>query len=322
MTVPALVAGRPNPVEAFVRLSRPLFLGGGVVGIGLGTAVAAYVSGAPIDWRAWLIAQFTVTAFQLMTHYSNEYFDRFSDAEARRTPFSGGSGILVDGALSPQVALVAALLAKLSGLFGIAVLVATGHLVAAALAFAIWILAWSYSAPPARLLARGLGEIDTALIVAVLVPLTAYAAQARPFTPLAIGATLPGAAAMFAMMLAVELPDVGSDAAGGKRNLLVRAGRNAIVRIGQAALVGVYSGVLIAFGTGAPLSVVLLEATTIPAALALASAFVRATAADPALRASGNIGLEAIAAARGVAFFFVVSVAGLLGYLVPLTLSR
>jgi len=316
------VARRPNPVEAFVRLSRPLFLGGGLAGVGLGTALAAYVSpGTPIDWRAWAIVQFTVSAFQLMTHYSNEYFDRASDAGSTRTAFSGGSGILVDGALAPHVALVSALLATLAGLFGIAVLGATGHPAAAALAFSICVLAWAYSAPP-RLLARGLGELDTALIVAVLVPLCAYFAQDRPLTPLALAATLPGAAAMFAMMLAVELPDVESDATGGKRNLLVRAGRTAIVRIGQAALVGVYSGVLIAFGTGAPLSVVLLEATTIPAALALASAFARAAAADPAFPASAGLRLEAIVAARGVAFFLIVSVAGVLGYFVPLTSSR
>jgi 1,4-dihydroxy-2-naphthoate polyprenyltransferase len=295
-------------LAAFVRLSRSRFLAGGATGVGLGTAVAAYVANAPVDWHAWSTAQFTVSALQLMTHYSNEYFDRFADARAIRTDFSGGSGILVDGTLAPPVALVAAIASLGLGLVGTAMLTVEGHGIAALFAAAIALLAWSYSAPPLRLLARGLGELDTTLIVAVLVPLCAYAAQNRPFTALALAATLPGAAAMFAMMLAVELPDIECDALGGKRNLLVRAGRSAIVPLGQAALVVVYAGVMVAFGTGAPLSVVILGAVTIPAALGLGAAFARV--------AEGAS--DATSAARGVAFFFLVSASGLLGYLVPL----
>jgi 1,4-dihydroxy-2-naphthoate octaprenyltransferase len=287
-----------------------MFLAGGAASVGLGTALAAYVSSAGIDWHAWLTVQLAVTAFQLMTHYSNEYFDRHADLHAARTAFSGGSGILVDGALAPRVAIVAALLAFALGLLGVALLTQGRHDISAALALAIALLSWSYSSPPFRLLARGLGELDTALIVGALVPLCAYFAQDRPFAPLAIAATLPGAAAMFAMMLAVELPDVVADARAGKRNLLVRAGRLAIVALGQAAIIAVYAGALIAFGTGAPLSLAILEAVTLPAAFALAAAFVRA--------ADREAHIEAVVAARGVAFFFLVSVAGLLGYLVPL----
>ena len=296
-------------LSAFVRLSRPLFLAGGAVGVGLGTAVAAYVAKGPIDWRAWLTAQFTVSTLQLMTHYSNDYFDRFVDALAVRTDFSGGSGVLVEGTLAPRVALVAAVVSLGLGLVGTTMLALEGHGIAALLAAGIALLAWSYSSPPLRLLARGLGELDTALIVAILFPLCAYAAQDRPFTALALAATLPGAAAMFAMMLAVELPDIECDTIGGKRNLLVRAGRTAIVPLGQAALVVVYAGALVAFGTGAPLSVVILGAVTIPAALALGAAFARTVAEG---------GSDATSAARGVAFFFLVSASGLLGYLVPL----
>jgi len=244
-----------------------------------------------------------------MTHYSNDYFDRFVDALAVRTDFSGGSGVLIDRTLAPRIALVAAVVSLGLGLVGTTMLALEGHGTAALLAAFIAPLAWSYSSPPLRLLARGLGELDTALIVAILFPLCAYAAQNRPFTALALAASLPGAAAMFAMMLAVELPDIECDTVGGKRNLLVRAGRTAIVPLGQAALVVVYAGLMVAFGTGAPLSVVILGAVTIPAALGLGAAFARAVAEG---------GWETTSAARGVAFFFLVSASELFGYLVPL----
>ena len=85
-------------------------------------------------------------------------------------------------------------------------------------------LAWAYSAPPLRLLARGLGELDTVAVVALLVPLAGYAAFAHALGAHAWMATIPGACAMFAMMLAVEIPDVAVDKASGKRNLVVRWG--------------------------------------------------------------------------------------------------
>ena len=303
-------------LRAFVRLSRPLFLGGGAAGVGLGTALAAYVSKEPLDWHAWLVVQFVVSAFQLMTQYSNEYFDRGADVRATRTPFSGGSGALVEGALQPRSALLAALAAAGCGILAIPLLAYRHHDGAALVAAIIALLAWSYSSPPLRLLARGIGELATALVVGVLVPLCAYLAQDRPLSALALAAMLPGAAGMFAMMLAVEAPDIEADTLGAKRNLLVRLGRSSIVPLGQAALIAVYAGLAIAYFLGAPLSVVILTAVTLPAAFGLARGFVRVAEghAPPAQAAQ----VEATVAARGVAFFFLVSVAGMLGYLVPL----
>jgi 1,4-dihydroxy-2-naphthoate octaprenyltransferase len=212
-------------VAAFARLARPTFLAGSFVSVGLGTAIAAFTFHGIVDWQMWLAAQLTVTSAQLMTHFANEYFDRHADRYTAPTAFSGGSGVLVGGFLGPRVALRTALVWAMLTFVGIAWLDVSGQQTAAWLAIAIAILAWTYSAPPIRLLARGLGEIETALIVAVLAPLCAASAQGlHPNAMLAI-ATLPGAAAMFTMMLAVEVPDREADALGGKRNIVVRVGR-------------------------------------------------------------------------------------------------
>jgi 1,4-dihydroxy-2-naphthoate octaprenyltransferase len=297
----------PASVAAFVRLSRLKFLLGGFLGVALGTLVAAYEHGGRIEWGAWALAQTGVTALQLMTHYANDYFDREADLGAQRTPFSGGSGVLVDGSLPPRVALRAALACLLLGLAPAVVLLRAGNAPAAAVLLTVAALAWTYSAPPLRLLACGLGELDTALVVAVLVPLAAFLAQRATPGPLLLASTLPGAAAMFAMMLGVEAPDAEVDAAAGKRNLLVRGGRSVLRRGGPAAVLAAFAGVALALAAGAPAAFGLVHVLSVPPGIGLGRAFGRTPAhADP--------GADAGLAARGVAFFCLVSLDGVLGY--------
>ncbi len=292
-------------LAAFLRLSRLKFLAGGFVGGAFGTAIAAYETGS-VDWGAYALAQAAISAFHLMTHYANDYFDRDADRLARRTPYSGGSGTLVDGSLDPRVALVAAALCAAAGGFATAALAATGHGLAAVVAAAIALLAWSYSAPPLRLLARGFGEADTALVVAVLVPLCAFASARHALDVRAVASTLPAAAAMLAMMLAVEYPDIDSDAAGGKRNLVVRLGAEGAKPLGVAAAAAVYVAVAAAVWFGAPPGFAFLEGCTLP----LGAAFVLALRA----RRERDPGADEALAARGVAFFFVVAAFGAFGY--------
>jgi 1,4-dihydroxy-2-naphthoate octaprenyltransferase len=210
-------------LAAFVRLSRPLFLYGGFAGVALGAAVA-HAAGLRLDVAAYVWAQALVTSFQLMVHYANDYFDREADAHAARTAWSGGSGVLATGVLQPRIALGAALACAALGLAATARFAFAGNATAAWLGVAIGVLAWCYSAPPVRLAARGLGEVDTALIVGALVPCVGYAALAGSIGEPLSGVVTSTMLAMFAMMLCVELPDAGCDLASGKRNLVVRMG--------------------------------------------------------------------------------------------------
>jgi 1,4-dihydroxy-2-naphthoate octaprenyltransferase len=292
-------------LAAFLRLTRPMFLAGGLVGGALGTAVACYESGR-LDWVAYALAQLTISAFHVMTHYANDYFDREADRLTTPTQFSGGSGALVDGSLSPVVAKRAALVSAALGTLGACALFAAGRPVAAMLGLVLGGLAWGYSAPPLRLLARGLGELDAALVVAVLVPLCAYAAQTGGLDRLALASVAPGAFAMLAMMLCVEYPDERADEAGGKRNLLVRLGRRSTARLLAALLVAMYLAVAAALGAGAPRSLALFELFTLPltAGLVLAVSRRRGPGPEP----------DESLAARGVTLFFLVSFFALLAY--------
>ena len=109
-------------IGALIRLGRPLFLGGGFILYALGSVMA----GHSIDVSRYVIGQCAVTAFQLMTHYANDYFDYEAD-QANKTPtkWSGGSRVLPAGELPRHVALVAAIVLATLGLVATAALGST-----------------------------------------------------------------------------------------------------------------------------------------------------------------------------------------------------
>lgn len=286
---------------AFVRLARPMFLVGGCAAFALGAAVAVY-EGAPLTAGRYVAGQVMVTAFQLMTHFANDYYDRGVDERTERTAFSGGSGVLVRGELSPGIALAAAGACAGLGLAAVAGFVLAGMPVEAVLGAAIGALAWFYSAPPVRLAARGWGELDTALVVAVLVPLAGYSALCGTVDRLAWAATLGPGLAMFAMMIAVEWPDHAADAAGGKRNLVVRLNAARAGGLAAAAALLVVPALCLPLALGAPPAGGLFALMLLPPIVTLARRF-----AAPAVPA-------AELAARGVSFFILTVLFELFGY--------
>ena len=290
-------------LRAFVRLSRPLFLYGGFAGVALGAAVARW-SGHRLDVQTYVWVQALVTSFHLMVHYANDYFDHRGDAAgARRTPWSGGSGVLDGGALPARVALIAALVCAALGLFATAHFAQAGNAMAAWSGLAIFVFAWCYSAPPVRFAARGLGELDAALVVAVLVPCAGYAAFVGRIDRPILAAVEPTALAMLAMMLSVELPDAGEDAHCGKHNLAVRFGP---ARTWQAirllAFVAVLSAVRTAYSVDAGPPLLALA----PAAAAAAALWWRVQRDPrPASIAFGGVALYA-ATVTGLAAFYAL----------------
>lgn len=252
---------------AFVRLGRPLFLGGGFLLYALGAAIAA-LHGAAIDAGRYVLGQAVVTALQLMTHYANDYFDYDADrANLTPTRWSGGSRVLVGGELPRHVALIAALaLAALGAAACVAIVRETGAWIAPGL-IAIGALAWGYSAPPLRLCASGAGELATAIVVTALVPWLGFALQAPPDGARVLALALaPPFLLQLAMLLAIEFPDAAGDAATGKRTLVVRLGarRAAVLYVVVTALA--YGLLPVAIALGLPARIA--AAAALPAPIA------------------------------------------------------
>jgi 1,4-dihydroxy-2-naphthoate polyprenyltransferase len=269
-------------VLAFVKLGRPKFLVGGFVLYGLGAALAVEAGALFDPWRFGM-GQLVVTATQLMTHYANDYFDLEAD-RANRTPtrFSGGSRVLVGQTLRPAVALGAAYALLLVALGAAAVLASRAGGQTLVLSIAMIGLAWGYSAPPLRLCARGLGELTTALVVTLLVPLAGYALQARALAaPVFLAAALP-CALQFAMLLAIEFPDAAGDAASGKRTLVVRMGAPAAARLYAAITLAAFGALPLLARAGLPARVAAAPALLTPVAVWQALRVARGAYGDPA----------------------------------------
>lgn len=259
-----------NRLIAFIKLGRPIFLGGGFILYALGATIAA-VHGHAIDSARYAWGQAAVTAFQLMTHYANDYFDYDADvANATPTKWSGGSRVLPDGLLPRRVALIAALVCAA---IGIAMMIGlgaqgVGGLTTPTLALVL-VLAWEYSAPPLRLCARGLGELDTAVVVTVLVPWLGFYVQAPSLGgagDLAL-TIVPLALLQFAMLVAIEFPDEAGDAATGKRTLVVRLGAARAARMYAAITAAAFAWPVLALVLGLPARVAI--AMLIPAPVAI-----------------------------------------------------
>ncbi|MEO7731579.1 MAG: prenyltransferase [Kofleriaceae bacterium] len=256
-------------VLAFIRLGRPLFLGGGFLMFGLGAGIAA-LTGHALDATRYALGQAAVTAFQLMTHYANDYFDYDADrANTTPTRWSGGSRVLANAELPRAVALIAALVLAAIGL---AVTLALWQVAGARIAIlllAIAVLAWAYSAPPLRLCATGLGELDTALIVTGLVPALGFLLQAPDRIGLGLLglAIVPPCLLQFAMLLAIEFPDAAGDAATGKRTLVVALGAPRAAQLHVALTALAYLWLPVAVALGLPGRIAGLAALTAPVAL-------------------------------------------------------
>ena len=256
-------------VVAFLRLGRLKFLGGGFVLYALGAAAAA-AAGHALDVRRYALGQACVTAFQLMTHYANDYFDYDADrANTTPTLWSGGSRVLANAELPRRVALIAAVALAAVGL-GLSAITARGAgAYAAPLLGAILVLAWEYNAPPLRLCATGLGELDTAIVVTGLVPLLGFYLQAPDLAGgrLLALAAVPPFLLQLAMLLAIEFPDAAGDAATGKRTLVVRLGAARAARLYAAITAAAFAWLPIGAALGLPGRVALAGALPLPIAL-------------------------------------------------------
>lgn len=289
---------RLSVLLAFIALGRPLFLGGGVVLYALGLAVALY-EGAHIHWTVALVGQVGVTAVQLATHYFNDAWDLETDALVKHPTFwTSGSRVLVQGWFSRRVSLAAAwvlVIVAMASAFVLRVFLHTGPYTLIVYSLCAFI-SWAYSAPPLRLIGRGLGEATTALVVAGGVPLASYYLQTGYLSRGILLVTLPLIGLLFAMTLTIEFPDEVADAATGKRTLLVRLGRDWAVRMHTAAIALAYLAALGFVLAGFPLAMPALLAVSLPLAAWQVWAVIRHSARPAAW---GGI------AFRGIALFVI-----------------
>lgn len=237
MTAPTHAPANEKALSALTwwRMTRPAFLLLTVVACLLGTATAA-ACGCGLDVPLALGATALAVVAHAMGNVLNDWHDARNGADAANTqgvfPFTGGSRLIQNGEVSEKQTgdLVKALFIFLvpAGLL-LAVKVGPGVV---GLGIAGLLLAWAYSAPPLKLMSRGLGEIAVALSWFLVVVGADYV-QRRQFFVIPASAAASLALLVAALLVINGVPDAEADARVGKRTLVVRLGSQ-----GAAALYG------------------------------------------------------------------------------------
>ncbi|SHG83446.1 prenyltransferase [Halobaculum gomorrense] len=205
----------------------------------LGVAIAL-ARGGSFDAVAVAAGAGATVATAVTVHYANEYADYDTDRRTERTPFSGGSGALVDLDV-PDPRRFAWRATVVSGVVAVAAVLAVGavgvSLATQASLLAVFGLGWAYSLPPVRLIARGVGEATNVLLGALVLPLAGYATVASP-DAVAVLALAPFAWLVVPNLLATHYADREADAATGKRTLAVRLSVSQVRRLGVVFAAG------------------------------------------------------------------------------------
>ena len=216
-------------IAAWIGLSRPPFHTVGILPFLLGTFLA---------WRldhVFSIPVFTlglsgVLLVMLSTYHAGEYFDHEEDGLSKRlfhSRFSGGSGVIPEGALPRSVPLWTSLIAiALAGVIGLILQFALKTGPMTLLLGCIGALpGFFYSARPIRLVEKGYGEFFIGFCYGWLPVASAFYIQSGHITPAVHWIALPIGLSIFNVILINEFHDHPADLAVGKANLVVRLGK-------------------------------------------------------------------------------------------------
>lgn len=231
-------ADHKKTVYLLIRTGRFHFLIAGFL-LYLTGALYAVHTGSPFSIFPFLAGYLVCGSAHLSVSYSNDYFDRHTDDPSWITRFSGGSGTLVEHPGLAPAALGCAVLLTIIPLVTTVLLIVMGNYNPFILLFvgAGLFVGWAYSAPPFRLVNRGLGELSTMAAFGFFLPCAGYVFIAQTLDVSVLPLIIPLLFLGMFFIVSVELPDAGNDRQTGKKTLVVRFGPRAALTLGTAAAV-------------------------------------------------------------------------------------
>ena len=253
----------------FIRISRPLFLGGAALVYFLGAGIARYL-GAGVDWGAYILGQGWVTILQLGALYLYEYYRLSAAGEAPGTSASGSNGRPASWTVVPGPTLLFAAIACLAIVASLTVLVLnlvrpTGT----ALVFMgmVALGAVIYSLAPRGLETSGYGELVVTIVFANLLPALAFLLQTGSLHRLLAMTTFPLTALFLASMLALQLPEYARDVKSERRRLMARIGWRSGMSLHNLLILCAFLLLGLAAASGLPLPIALPAFLLLPLGL-------------------------------------------------------
>jgi 1,4-dihydroxy-2-naphthoate octaprenyltransferase len=228
--------------------TRPQFLLLSVVLVAHGAMLALWQGS--FSWARMLLAAVALLLMHASVNVLNDWHDYSRtgiDKRTRRTPFSGGSGLLPAGVMTAKGALV---------------LGAGTLLVACAIGlYLAWISGWpllaigilgalSVVAYTPVLTRIGLGEVAAGLALGTLPVVGAYYLFTGRLDAVAWVSGIPAGLLTYNLLLLNEFPDAEADATGGRRHMVILLGKRGASWLYAAVEAGVYVAVIAGVAVG------------------------------------------------------------------------
>lgn len=215
-------------LRTWVAAVRLKFLPQGVLPVLLGSAVAWHSNGV-FNPLYFTLAFFGMALVQFALTMLNDALDFLYGTDAsgsgRKNPYSGGSGVLVDGVITPKEMLRTVFIFYVIALgIGIYLTLAVGFTLLYIVLVGLFISVF-YSAKPFRFAYRGVGELAMLIGYGPVITLGAYFVQTGELALVPVIAGLVPGMLMWAMIVVNEVPDYEEDKKARKMNLVVRIGR-------------------------------------------------------------------------------------------------
>ncbi|MCX6735552.1 MAG: prenyltransferase [Candidatus Parcubacteria bacterium] len=244
-----------NNIKVFFQSLRVSFVSVTLSGVLLGTATAFFVT-RRMELIPFLVVAFVAVTGHVSANLFNDYFDHRSGNDVINkniTPLSGGSRAIQEGGLSDsKVLLSACLFLVLSVFAGCWFVYAKQDMDLAYFGLAGLVLGYAYTAPPFKLVYRGLGELTIIITFGLFIVGGAYLAQTGNITNSAIVTSLPAGLLTAVILIVNGFPDRVADETSGKRTFIVLYGKEVTILLIKKfvllsyaiTLGGVLSGIL------------------------------------------------------------------------------
>lgn len=229
-------------IVKLLKVTRMHIVLGGILAFALG-ALLGIVAGGTINPLTIALCYLIVLFGDLSTHYSNDYFDANEDRLVVRRKLFSGRKILVDNPnlLPPARWISLSYLITSISIATVAVVFRVAPVELLIITIGANFLGWFYSAPPLRLVSRGLGELAIALAAGFAIPAVGYISVVGSLDGVFAFFALPFLLYGFILGLSLGVPDIEVDRESNKKNIGVRTGERVVFGLVLVASVAAFA---------------------------------------------------------------------------------
>jgi len=261
---------KKSKISIYLQELRAPFFTGSIVPLVFGAIVAWHQSGE-FHWVLFVLTLVGGILLHAGANVSNDYYDHKSGDDSVNTefarPFTGGSRLIQQGLMTPKEVIIESMV-----LYGLALVIGIYLTVTCG----IWVLIFGligalsgffYTAPPFRLVHRGIGEIFIGLNFGILMTLGSFYVQSGRLAWEPVIAAIPIAILIILILFINEFQDAKADASVGKNHWVVRLGKTQSSKLYAIMVALVYLSVGVAVLLGIIPATTLLILLSLPIAI-------------------------------------------------------